>query len=255
VLTRSRIHKGAVLALLLTALSLTLAHAASDWRRSASILATGEGDTVAAKNELQKLPDLDKTLSQSLQQGGRDEYLALSVIGALARDGLIPSLMDRIKAGISNAQLRLHYFQTLAHFTQSPHTKEIADFFRSQVSLTDPKQPSTLRILALDYLSEVGEKPELSTLAKLLDDSDYRVRMTAMRVIEDGFESKDASQYIPILQKALVISPYPVRIRAAHLAGRLTPAQRAPLQDAIHKCSQDERSEVRALCLELSHHP
>jgi hypothetical protein len=226
--------------------------ASTDWRNAASILATGEGDTVRAQNTLSKMPELDKILAESLQQGGRDEYLALAVIASLERESQLPTLMDRLKSDHLPKLTKLEYVTTLTRFSNSPRSKEIADLLRSRIPLTDGKSGSALRSAVFDYLVNSGEAPDLSLLNRLLDDSDYLMRMKAMEQIEDGFKPEQADLYLDTLKKALVISPYPVRIRAAKMAGRLSPEKLKTLRSEIRKCSQDEQTEVRLLCSELN---
>jgi hypothetical protein len=68
-----------------------------------------------------------------------------------------------------------------------------------------------------------------------------------MEVLESYYQG-DNSALVPVLKKALTLSPFPLRMRAAHMAAKLNKKDREPLTKELQACSQDSRPEVESAC-------
>ncbi len=200
-----------------------------------------------AKSELAKISDLDQQLQAAITSGGREQMLAFRVMGALERVKLVPWLLERTRSLDRLSEEATLHLTALASMCETSEGEKIVKFMSQYIDLKDTKTPNLSRLAVLTAWDVKRATPPLSTIEKLLGDDDAQIRQKAMEVLESYYQG-DSSALVPVLKKALTLSPFPLRMRAAHMAAKLNKKDREPLTKELQTCSQDSRPEVESAC-------
>ncbi len=200
-----------------------------------------------AKSELAKISDLDQQLKDAIASGGREQMLAFRVMGALERVKVVPWLIDRTRGLDHQSEEATLHLTALASMCETNEAENILSFLNQYIDLKDTKIPTLSRLAVLTAWDVKRAAPSLSTIDKLLSDDDTQIRQKAMEVFE-SYHQGDSSALVPVLKKALTLSPFPLRMRAANMAAKLNKKDRQALTKELQTCSQDTRPEVESAC-------
>ncbi len=220
------------------------------WKVAAENLAD-ESRGREARAQLLKVKSLDRELEKALGSGSADERLALSVIAKLPRPSLVPKLLQLTKSMDVTEVRSGVFYMTLLSLVDGVRGKEILNTVATRFDLTAVQVPSSLRITLLDAFDQQHRLPDPEVLSKLLDDPSYELRLKVMEVIPDEVRA-NPDRFLSLLQKAITIGPYPVRLRALEMIELFSKTKLKVFEKAILSCAQKDPSEVvKAKCLSL----
>lgn len=204
-------------------------------------------EAIRAKTELAKMSDLDQQLQAAIVSGGREQMLAFRVMGALERVKLVPWLIERTRSLDPQSEDATLHLTALASMCETSEAEKIITFVNQYIDLKDTKIPTLSRLAVLTAWDVKRAAPPLAVIDKLLSDDDAQIRQKAMEVFE-SYHQGDSSDLVVVLKKALTLSPFPLRMRAANMAAKLNKTKREPLMKELHACSKDSRPEVESAC-------
>jgi hypothetical protein len=213
---------------------------APDWRAPALRLnAESNSEQDQAREELRKLPDLDRRLRAALQ--GPDRSLALRVIRDLRERALLGDLLGILP---QDGQGSIH--RTVSVIARPEDEARVAAAFREELAKLPKNQKAASTVQILAFLGKHGIRLDQGELDRLVEDDSYEVRESVQSYIA---ARPDPATYVAELGKALTLSPYTARLSALETLGRIP--DKAAVLEQTKGCPKDQDERVRAACTRL----
>jgi hypothetical protein len=228
------------LALIIFSLFFTTSILASDWKSIVRQSMEGKAEL----SQLESIKDLDTQLKLALKSAGPDEQLALTAIRGLRREALIDELKSQLKLLDLATPRGSSYFVTLSALADTKRGREIVGDLNKKIDLTNIRESAGLKLSLLSAMIAAETPPSEKLLNVILEDPSYELRLKVMEIIEG-----EPAKYLDALTKALITTPYPVRLKAADAIARLPLSQKEKFRSQIEACAKNDQNEsVRAAC-------
>lgn len=217
------------------------------WKAYARQLgAENPGQVAAARKALLAIPDLDGVLKDALNSGNsHDRVSAYHVIDLLRRETLFPEVLKRSLKENESA-----VFFALCALKDHDREQKIADALRTRVSSADEQLTAGAKVSILSCFGRIGPELVPAELSPLLADPNDEVRIAATSLVGQYRVERKEAAYEDQLISALSKKPYQLRLEALGWIEKTGPD--AAIRQKLSPCLQDENSEVRSLCKELS---
>lgn len=237
--------------LLLSLISFSYANT-SDWKTHTDQLIEGGDKETAAREALKNTKDLDKTLLKALDKGAAEENYALNTIKYLPMPTLADQLLKRaLKMNVLLPRTE-SYIVTLLSVVNGEEAVKTIKALQKKIDLKSQRISASLKLAYLSSMSDNNLVPEVHLLNHLLEDNSYEFRLKVMDTALPSIE-KEPKKYESFLKKAMVSTPFPLRLRALEQIKLLSKEDQVAYRALISKCAQNDQHEaVKEACKALS---
>lgn len=198
-----------------------------------------------AMQGLQKIPDLDSELRDSLNT--RDRSKALKVIRTLNRTALTDAVLT-----ISKKKPETDCLLTLRVLYNPQTSEKIAQFCEDQLTAITISTSPGGTLSCLEILAEAKKPLPLKRAEILLNDKSYEVRIATASYAGKMITTGNQEDYLGIISKALTLSPYQLRLEALDVVEKFSSKQTKSIEPSLKACSNDLNSDVQAQCRKLA---
>lgn len=218
--------------------------AASDWK-NAAIKLSGDPELRAhGVKELKEIKNLSEQLSQSFK---KDRALVLQVVRELELRDFLPRLFEII-THTSGSDLNYDVVQTATYLSLEKNKSELTKLYSTKLETMKLSDTATLALLL--GLQKFSYPIEEKKLVSYLEHPSYEIRIAAVEMAQHL--GKDKKSYAKVFQKAIVTSPYQVRMVAYSEFLTNADLKKSHQADLNKACGQEKNDEAKELCQKLS---
>lgn len=217
--------------------------AASNWKNSAIKLSGDPELRAQGVKELKELKNLSEQLSQNFKN---DRALVLQVVRELELRDFLPRLYEIISL-LNGRELSYDVVQTATYLSQEKNLSELTKLYSSKLETAKLTDTTTLALLL--GLQKFNYPIEEKKLVSYLEHSSYEIRIAAVEMAKHL--GKNKKSYDKVFQKAIVTSPYQVRMVAYSEFLTNADLKKSHQADLKKACGQEKNDEVKELCQKL----
>lgn len=218
--------------------------AASNWKNSAIKLSADPELRAQGVKELKEIKNLSEQLSQSFKT---DRALVLQVVRELEIRDFLPRLFEMI-THLNGRDLSYDIVQTATYLSQEKNQPELTKLYSSKLETAKLTDTTTLALLL--GLQKFNYPIEETKLISYLEHSSYEVRIAAVEMAQAL--GKDKKSYAKVFQKAIMTSPYQVRMVAYSEFMTNADLKKSHQADLNKACSQEKNDNAKELCQKLN---
>lgn len=218
--------------------------AAANWKASAVKLS---GDPEIRAQGIKELKEI-KNLSEELSQGfKKDRALVLQVVRNLEMRDFLARLFEIIGYTSAN-ELSYDVVQTATFLSTDKNKSELTKLYSSKIESSKLSDTTTLALML--GLQKFNYPIEEKKLVSYLEHPSYEVRIAAVEMAQHL--ARDKKSYDKVFQKAIVTSPYQVRMVAYSEFLTNADLKKSHQADLTKACSQEKNDEAKELCQKLN---
>lgn len=214
------------------------------WEDSALKLSGDPEQREQGLKELKKIENLSEQLRASFTL---KKELVLSVIQALKMREFLPRLLE-ITESTNPPDLKWNIVETATFISEPKDEKELTKIYLKK--LDAKKLPNATLLALLTGLQKYSYPISEKKLLNFLEHSSYELRITSVQ-IASALAKKDP-KYNQVIQKAINLSPYQLRLQAYNAYAEDAALAKLHKKVISKSCEQEKNSEVKELCEKIS---
>jgi len=217
--------------------------AKTSWEESAVKLS---GDPEVRAQGIKELKAFTNLSEQLRTNFATKKELVLDVIRALKMTEFLPRLLE-VTETTQPADLKWQVVETATGLSEAKDEKKLTEIYSKKLEAKKLPDATLLALLTglQKYRYPISEKKLLS----LLEHSSYEIRIASVQVSSD-LAKKDA-KYSQVVQKAITLSPYQLRLQAYTTYSEDTALAKLHKKEITRSCGTEKNSDVKELCSKI----